>query len=62
MVSSKNLPWLNDGVTMVIRGHSRSLFAGDSGHDLSSVHGQPTLPAGAAGNSSKRGQDIEIFA
>ena len=51
MVSSKNCPWLNDGVTMLILGQGLPFcMLGGTGLELS-VHGQPDLPMPAAGSS-----------
>src|SRR4051794_28944113 len=58
IVSSRNSAWLNDGVTMLMRGHSArsGMQSGRRGHSL--VHGQPVLPGGGDGSSFKEGQRI----
>ena len=60
MVSSMNCPWLNEGVTMLIRGHGEpsGIVSGSCG--LSSVHGQPVLPGGGGGISVTLGQLMAI--
>src|SRR5262245_24340916 len=50
-VASINCPWLNEGVTIEIRGHSRPSLPGNSLGELSSVQGQPVLPGGGGGSS-----------
>jgi hypothetical protein len=47
-----NAPWLNEGVTILSRGHNcpPGMTGGSGG--LPSVHGQPDFPAGGRGKSS----------
>ncbi len=47
-----NEPWLNEGVTILIRGHGRPSGVSRGSGGLSRVHGQPDFPAGGCGNSS----------
>ena len=43
---------------MLIRGHARPSAMCGAGAPLSSVHGQPVLPAGGGGNSWRFGQRL----
>lgn len=58
IVSSKNLAWLKDGVTMLIRGHACPSGMECNDGVLSSVHGQPCRPGGGSGRSFSLGQRI----
>jgi hypothetical protein len=44
-------PWLKEGVTTVMRGHSCPVPAELAKPVLSSFHGQPVLPDGGTGSS-----------
>src|SRR6266542_4133802 len=56
MVSSRNCPWLKDGVTMLIHGQGwpSGITSGKPG--LSFVQGQPVRPGGGTGKSATLGQ------
>jgi len=51
-----NYVWLQDSVTMLIRGHDRPPGIGSGSGGVSSVQGQPVLPEGGGGSCSRVGQ------
>ena len=61
MVSSRNWPWLYDGVTTVMRGQDEPSGIVPATAGLPSVHGQPVLLAAGSSILVRSGNDVETI-